>query len=180
MTGAQLASRVLYPRLGLTGAAVSLGLLSLMTAHSSLWRARLLMFTMGWSTAQVFVSDQAAAFATISPAATGRASTMFNAMRQVGGAIGVALLTTAIALIGATHLAAGHEAANLTAYRIAFLVATAFAPAGVASALSIHDADAAATIHSRRQHPHWSALAVARVWHQPAGETTDSRNDPQT
>jgi hypothetical protein len=121
----------------------------------------------------------AAAFATISPAATGRASTMFNAMRQVGGAIGVALLATAIVLIGATHLAAGHEAANLTAYRIAFLVAAAFALAGVASALSIHDVDAA-TIHSRRQHPHWSAPAVARAWHHPAGETTDSRNDPQT
>jgi hypothetical protein len=67
-----------------------------------------------------------------------------------------------------------------TTAMIAFLVATAFALAGVASALSIHDADAAATIHSRRQHPHWSALAVGRVWHHPAGETTDSRNDPQT
>jgi hypothetical protein len=47
MTGAQLASRVLYPRLGprrhitlrLTGTAVSVGLLSPMTAHSSVWWA---------------------------------------------------------------------------------------------------------------------------------------------
>jgi EmrB/QacA subfamily drug resistance transporter len=173
MIGAQLASRVLYPRLGprrhitlgLAGTAVSIGLLSLMTAHSSLWWARLLMFTMGLSMAQVFVPNQAAAFATISPAATGKASTMFNAMRQVGGAIGVALLTTAIVLTGATHLVAGHEVANLTAYRIAFLV-------GVASALTIHDADADATIPSRHQHPHWSAPAVARVWHHPAANQT--------
>jgi len=43
---------------------------------------------------QVFVPTQAAAFATISPEAIGKASTMFNAARQVGGAIGVALLTT--------------------------------------------------------------------------------------
>jgi hypothetical protein len=74
MLGAQLASRVLYPLLrprrhiaiGLTGTAVSIGLLSLLTASSSLWWARLLMFTLGLAMAQVFVPTQAAAFATIS------------------------------------------------------------------------------------------------------------------
>jgi EmrB/QacA subfamily drug resistance transporter len=159
MAGAQLASRVLYPLLGprrhvaigLTGTAVSIGLLSLMTASSSLWWARLLMLTLGLAMAQVFVPTQAAAFATISPKATGRASTMFNAVRQLGGAIGVALLTTVIVLIGATHVVAGHEAANLTAYRVTFLVAAAVCLAGVASALSIHDADAARTIPPRRR-----------------------------
>jgi EmrB/QacA subfamily drug resistance transporter len=181
MIGAQLASRILYPllgprrhiALGLTGTAASIGLLSLLTAHSSLWWARLLMFTMGLAMAQVFVPTQAAAFATISPGATGKASTMFNAARQVGGAIGVALLTTAIVLIGTTHLVAGHQVANLTAYRIAFLVAAAFCLAGAAFALSIHDADAAATIPSRRHHPPWPAPAVARVWHHPAVRPDD-------
>ena len=89
--------------------------------QTSLWWARLLMFTLGLSMAQVFVPVQAAAFATITPAATGRASTMFNAVRQLGGAIGVAVLTTAIVLIGPVHLVGGHEVANLTAYRVAFL-----------------------------------------------------------
>ena len=181
MIGAQLASRVLYPllgprrhiTLGLAGAAVSMGLLSLLDAHSSLWWPRLLMFTMGLSMGQVFVPTQAAAFATISPEATGKASTLFNAARQVGGAIGVALLTTAIVLIGATHLVAGHEVANLTAYRIAFLIAAAFCLAGIASALTIHDADAAATIPSRRYHPHWPTHAIARVWHHPAARPDD-------
>ena len=78
MFGAQLASRVLYPRLrprrhiaaGLTGVAVSIGLLSLLGAQSSLWWARLLMFTLGFAMGQVFVPTQAAAFATITPAAT--------------------------------------------------------------------------------------------------------------
>jgi hypothetical protein len=97
----------------------------------------------------VFVPTQAAAFATISPAATGRASTMFNAIRQLGGAIGVALLTTVIVLVGATHQVAGHEVANLAAYRITFLVAAAVCLTGVACALSIHDADAAATMPAR-------------------------------
>jgi MFS family permease len=150
-----------------------MGLLSLLDAHSSLWWPRLLMFTMGLSMGQVFVPTQAAAFATISPEATGKASTMFNAARQVGGAIGVALLTTAIVLIGATHLVAGHEVANLTAYRIAFLIAAAFCLAGIASALTIHDADAAATIPSRRYHPHWPAHGIARVWHHPAARPHD-------
>jgi EmrB/QacA subfamily drug resistance transporter len=175
MIGAQLASRLLYPllgprrhiTLGLAGTAVSIGLLALMDTHTSLWWARLLMFTMGLSMAQVFVPTQAAAFATISPGATGEASTLFNAARQVGGAIGVALLTTAVVLVGATHVVAGHDVANLTAYRVAFLVAAAFCLAGIASALSIHDTDAAATI-PRRPHVRWPAPAAARAWHHPA------------
>jgi MFS family permease len=128
---------------------------------------------MGLAMGQVFVPTQAAAFATISPGATGKASTMFNAARQVGGAIGVALLTTAIVAIGANHLVAGHEVANLTAYRTAFLVAAAFCLAGIASALSIRDADAAATIPGRRHNPHWLASAVCRVWHHPAATPDD-------
>ena len=159
MLGAQLSSRVLYPLLGprrhivigLTGTSASIGLLALLTAQSSLWWARLLMFALGFAMAQVFVPTQAAAFATITPAATGRASTMFNALRQLGGAVGVALLTTIIVLVGETHRVAGHEVANLAAYRITFLVAAAVCLIGVASALSIRDADAAATIPARRR-----------------------------
>jgi EmrB/QacA subfamily drug resistance transporter len=137
MVGAQLASRVIYPRLGprrhvsfgLVGTAASIAALALLTSGSSLWWARLLMFTLGLSMAQVFVPTQAAAFATISPAATGRASTMYNAVRQLGGAVGVALLTTVIVGVGAATVSDGHSAANLTAYRIAFLVAAAIAAA---------------------------------------------------
>jgi MFS family permease len=159
MLGAQLSSRVLYPLLGprrhiaigLIGTSASIALLALLTAQSSLWWARLLMFALGFAMAQVFVPTQAAAFATITPAATGRASTMFNAFRQLGGAIGVALLTTIIVLVGETHRVAGHEAANLAAYRITFLVAAAVCLVGVASALSIRDAEAAATIPARRR-----------------------------
>src|SRR6202042_298831 len=105
------------------------------------WGARLLRLALGLAMGQVFVPAQAAAFATISPAATGRASTMFNAVRQLGGAVGGALLTTVIVLVGATHLVAGHAVANLAAYRITFLVAAAVALAAVGSSLSIHDAD---------------------------------------
>jgi MFS family permease len=158
MGGAQLASRVLYPRLGprrhvsigLTGTTVSIGLLAVLGPQTSLWWARLLMLTLGLSMAQVFVPTQAAAFATITPAATGRASTMFNAVRQLGGAIGVAVLTTVIVLVGPVHRVAGHPVANLTAYRAAFLVAAAICLCAVAFSLSIRDADAASTLPGRK------------------------------
>jgi hypothetical protein len=74
---------------------------------------------------------------------------MFNAMRQLGGAIGVAVLTSVIVLNHPVHLVAGHEVANLTAYRIAFLTAAAICLCGVAFSLSIRDADAASTIPGR-------------------------------
>jgi EmrB/QacA subfamily drug resistance transporter len=158
MGGAQLASRVLYPRLGprrhltlgLTGTAASIGLLALLGPQTSLWWARLLLLSLGLFMAQVFVPVQAASFATITPAATGRASAMFNAVRQLGGAVGVAVLTTAIVLVGPVHVVAGHEVANLTAYRVAFLVAAAICLCGVACSLAIRDADAAGTMPGRR------------------------------
>ena len=161
MGGAQLASRVLYPRLGPSRGSISIRagrhrhLHRPARAHvgqqtSLWWSPAMLMVTLGLSIAQVFVPDQAASFATISPAATGRASTMFNAMRQLGGAIGVAVLTTAIVLVGPVREVAGHPVANLTAYHVAFLAAAAICLSAVACSLSIRDADAAATIPGRR------------------------------
>jgi hypothetical protein len=75
---------------------------------------------------------------------------MFNAVRQLGGAVGVAVLTTVIVLARPVHLVAGHEVANLTAYRVAFLTAAAICLCAVACSLSIRDADAVSTIPRRR------------------------------
>jgi EmrB/QacA subfamily drug resistance transporter len=157
MAGAQLAGRVLYPRLGprrhialgLVGTGASIALMALMDAHASLWWVRLLMFLMGFSMGQVFVPTRTAAFATISSAATGRASMMFNALRQLGGAVGIATLTTAVALAGPTHAVGGRLVANLDAYQVAFLVAAGVCLVGVACALTIRDADAAPTMPPR-------------------------------
>jgi MFS family permease len=124
-------------------------LMSLVGAQTSLWWMRLLMFCLGVAMGQVFVPGQAAAFATISPEATGRASTMFNVVRQLGSALGVAAATTAIVAAGATKNVAGQVTANLAAYHIAFLVAAGVAAAGIVLALTIHDADAASTMVSR-------------------------------
>ncbi len=161
MAGAQLASRVLYPVLGprrniavgLAGVAVSIGLMSLVGAQTNLWWMRLLMFSLGVAMGQVFVPAQAAAFAGISPEATGRGSTMFNVIRQIGSALGVAAFTSAIVGVGATTVVAGRLAPSLLAYHVAFLLAAGVAAAGIVIALTIHDADAAATIVRRNRPP---------------------------
>jgi EmrB/QacA subfamily drug resistance transporter len=159
MLGAQLASRVLYPLLGprrhiaigLAGVAVTIALMALAGAQASLWWMRLLVFAMGFAQGQVFVPSQGAAFATISRAATGRASTMFNAGRQLGGAAGVAVLTTVVVAVGARHTVAGRVMPHLLAYQVAFLIAAAVDVAAIGVALTIRDADAAATITPRRR-----------------------------
>ena len=75
---------------------------------------------------------------------------MFNAVRQIGGAIGVAVLTTAIVLAGHGARATTGAAGSLTPYRVAFLVAACLALLGAVVALSVRDADAANTMPGRR------------------------------
>jgi EmrB/QacA subfamily drug resistance transporter len=155
--GSQLASRWLYRRLGprrdlavgLLGVALGMCLMSLMGSGTSLWWARMIMFFMGCSMGQVFTPIQASAFATISPADMGGASTMFNAGRQLGSAVGVAIFATIIALVGPTH--GSHDAPDLNAYRAAFLAAAAICLLGLPAALAIRDSDAAGTIPAPRR-----------------------------
>jgi hypothetical protein len=111
------------------------------------------MFALGLSIAQVFVPTQATAFATISAADTGRASTMFNAFRQLGGAVGVAVFTSVIVAVGATHRVSGHSVANTSSYRAAFLVAAVVCALAIFAAVRISDDDAADTVPARRRRP---------------------------
>ncbi len=153
MIGAQVGSRLLYRRIGprrliasgLVGVAVFVALMSLIGFETDLWWMRVLMFAMGLSMAQVIISTQAASFATVSHADTGYASSIFNSGRQLGSAMGVALLATVLAAVGTTHVVGRHPIANLTAYHAAFAVAAGVALVGAAVALSIKDVDAVAT-----------------------------------
>jgi EmrB/QacA subfamily drug resistance transporter len=157
MIGAQIASRLLYPRIGprrlvaagLIGVACAMVLMTQVGFDTDLWWMRLLMFAMGLSMAQVIVSSQAASFATISPADTGYASSLFNSQRQLGSALGVSLVTTVIAVVGAVHVVAGRSVPNLTAYHAAFAATAGVALIGSAVALTIKDADASATMVRR-------------------------------
>ncbi len=172
MAGAQIASRLIYPRLGprrhitvgLVGLTVMLLVLSQVGLTTSLWLIRGIMFLLGLMMAQIFVPTQAASFAKISLADTGRASTFFNTGRQVGSAVGVAVLSTVLIGIGATHSVAGVVHPDLRAYHLAFATAAAFALAAAACSLSIHDVDAAETMVRRGR-------AKAREANRPAAIT---------
>ncbi|HEX4161558.1 MAG TPA: MDR family MFS transporter [Acidimicrobiales bacterium] len=154
MLGAQLASRLIYPRIGprrhITGGllalVVSTLLLTQITVTTNLWFIRGLMFVLGLAMAQVMVPNQAASFAMITPDSMGRASTFFNTMRQVGSATGVAILSTVLIGVGSATASGGALKPDITAYHLAFLASALFALVGVAFSLTIHDSDAAETI----------------------------------
>jgi hypothetical protein len=107
------------------------------------------MLVIGLGMSCVFIPAQAASFATISPERTGRASTLFNAARQLGGAAGVAVLTTVLAAAGPTRVSAGRVVPNLTAYHAGFLAAAGIALLASLAAITVSDGDAAATLVRR-------------------------------
>jgi len=157
MLGSQVNTRLLYPVLGprrvmITGLLIltgSLSLMSLVGAETNLWWMRILVFITGYGMAHVFTSSQAAGFATISLADTARASTLFNALRQMSGAIGVAVMSTVVAAVGPVKVVDGHATADLSAYHAAFLAGAASALLGALAALTVHDEDAAKTMVRR-------------------------------
>ncbi len=154
MSGSQIVTRILYPRFGprrvmfagLSVVASSLALMSLVGASTNLWWMRALVLTVGLGQSGVFVPAQAASMATISPASTGRASTLYNSIRQLGGAAGVAILTTVIAAVGPTHEVHGVVVPHLAAYHLAFLAASVLAVVSGIAILGVRDADAAPTM----------------------------------
>jgi len=126
---------------------------------TNLWWIRLIMFGRGLCLPLLFIPLQASAFASISIADTGRASSLFSTQRQVASAVGVAILGailfTGIQARTATAVAAGASSegvkqAQLDAYHRAFLWVVIFYVVGAVAALFVRDADAAATMGPRR------------------------------
>ena len=155
VTSTQIVARF-YPRVGpsrlmavgLVGVATMMALLWTIDLNTSVWVVRALMFFIGVGMSYVFLPAQVAAFATISHADTGQASTLSSVQRRVGGAVGVAILSSALAAVGATHLSSGGTMQpNITAYHISFLVAAALAAIAAIMALRIPDHLAAETMH---------------------------------
>ncbi len=157
LISSQLVAR-LYPTVGprrlmaggLVGVATAMALLCTIRLDSSPWLVRFLMFCIGVGMAYVFLPAQAAGFATISRAATGQASTLSNVQRQLGAALGVALLSSVLAAFGPTRLGVGGIVQpHIAAYRAGFLAAAALAVIGALIALRVPDRDAAATMRPR-------------------------------
>ena len=139
---------------GLGGVAMASALFLLVDLDTSLWWIRAIMFLRGLFFACSIISLQAASFATISPADTGRASSLFSTIRQVGAAFGVALLATVLSTRTSTRVGAASgelaiRSAQVSAYHDAFLGSVIIAMLGMLCALSIRDADAAITMKTR-------------------------------
>ncbi|NUU20344.1 MAG: multidrug efflux MFS transporter [Streptomycetaceae bacterium] len=154
MITSQVVSRI-YPKIGprrlmaagLSGIALAAVLLSTTDASTAPAVFVAVMFFTGISLAFNMIPMQAAAFAKTSPEDSAAASTLFSTQRQLGSALGVALLSTVIAAVGAvTTGPAGTPAPNLDAYRTAFWTAAGIALLGAVAALTVRDKDAAATM----------------------------------
>ncbi len=159
----------LYPKLGprkmLCGSMVlftisSLLLLLIDLNTSTFWIAAMLGVR-GIAMAFTFVPLQAAAFATITPADTGRASSIFNTNRQVASSFGVAILATVLisqtnsrvhdavaAAVGPVAQKAAAAHATLLAFHDAFLASAILAGIAIVFTLLIRDEDAAASMQA--------------------------------
>ncbi len=120
---------------------------------TSLWLIRLLMYVRGMGFGLMLVPLQAATFSTISPAMTGRASSIFSSGRMVAQSLGVAIIATVLTS-RLTHYGAmlGNPATRpgaFEAFQDGFVVAGIMTLLGVAAALVIRDRDAAASMAPR-------------------------------
>jgi EmrB/QacA subfamily drug resistance transporter len=155
----QLVARI-YPRFGprrlmsggLIGVTIAILGLSFIDRDTSLWVVRFLMFCLGAGMAFLFLPNQAASLATVSLRDTGRATTLMNVQRQLGSAIGVAILSSVLAGFGAVVIASnGIAEPNMAAYRAAFLAAAALSLIGAVFAQQVPDEDAAETMVRTRR-----------------------------
>ncbi len=161
LVGVQFTAKRFYPVFGprrimfggLVLTAASIASLLAIGPSTSLWWARLILFCIGLGMSGVFIPTQTAAFATIAQEKMGDASTLFNTGRQLGGAVGVAVLTSVVVAVGPFSHPSGQLAPDLTAYRVAFLTAAAVALLAAGLSLRIHDEDAASTITRWRAKP---------------------------
>lgn len=163
LSATQVAAR-LYPVIGprrLTVAGLS-WLCGVLVAGSflfgggtSLWLVRLFMFAMGVGIGFVLISQQAAAFATITPNDMGRATAISATVRQAASAAGVALLATILTV------SAGHnQLPQAKDFRPVFVAAALMMLVGAVIALRIRDAAAARTMRRAGLHEAVSDIAV--------------------
>jgi EmrB/QacA subfamily drug resistance transporter len=152
MVASQLASK-LYPVVGprrvlmggISLVSVMLFALALVPPGSPLWLVQVMMLVLGFGMAHVFIPSQTASFASVSKADSGSASTLYNVQRQVGSAVGVAVLSSVLAWIGTPIPGAGGDP-DFSAFHWAFVVAGFLALGGVVFASRIVDTDAASTM----------------------------------
>ena len=140
---------------GLFAAGLTIATFTQIGLDTPLWTIRILMFLRGLCMGFAFVPMQAASYATISPADTGRASSIFSTQRQIGVSLGVAILASILTahmqldqVLGpGADPAAISEA--LDGFHIAFGVSVLLAFLAAGAALFISDREAEGTMRAR-------------------------------
>jgi EmrB/QacA subfamily drug resistance transporter len=133
-----------------TGFGIATGVIALFLfigPNTNLWFIRILMFSRGLAVGAAFMPIQAACYATISPQAMGRASSMFSTMRQVSISLGVAILSSILVVFSPLVGKPQNMSRALHGYHVAILAAIALC--GLASLMAwflIDDRDAAVTL----------------------------------
>jgi EmrB/QacA subfamily drug resistance transporter len=130
----------LYPRigprrlilLGLMLATVTAVLFVWVDLDTDLWLIRTIMYARGLAFGLALLPLQTATFATISSRDTGRASALFNSVRQVAASFGVAALATVLVARGEVMLG----------FHTAFAAGAVLGALAVAAGLLIRDEDA--------------------------------------
>lgn len=131
---------------GLSGTAVMIALLTQVGPDTNLWWVRAILFVTGLCLSHVFMPSQTAAFAAVPLPRMGAATTLFNVQRQLGAAIGVAVLGSVLSGIGIFTVTPRGLQPQYSAYHWAFAAAALMAAVGVVFALLIRDRDAASTM----------------------------------
>lgn len=136
--------------LGMLGSSLTTASMGFVELDTSVWTIRLIMFLRGVSFALVLVSLQTATFATISQQMMGRASSIFNAGRQVAASFGVALMATVLT----NRLAANGESLGpppdaFLSFQETFFIAAALTLVGLAACFLINDKDAAVSMNQQ-------------------------------
>jgi EmrB/QacA subfamily drug resistance transporter len=136
---------------GLFAAGLTIATFTQIDTSTSLWTIRILMFLRGLCMGYAFVPMQAASYATISPADTGRASSIFSTQRQIGVSLGVAILASILtAHMALDRLPRPDEVERaLTGFHWAFGAAVGFAFLAAFAALFIRDSEAAGTMQAK-------------------------------
>lgn len=125
---------------GLIASTLHLAMIDYGTAN---WLIAVNFLLRGMAFGLIIIPLQAAAFATITPEDTGRASSIFNVGRQVSASLGVAILATALTSRLGAHDAIlgdpGTREAALTAFQDTFLIGAGLAAIGIIATLWIDD-----------------------------------------
>lgn len=131
---------------GIAGSSTMIGLLALVGPDTNLWWVRADLFLAGIFLAHTFMPVQTAAFAQIDGPDMGAASTLYNVHRQLGAALGVAVLGSVLSAVGIFSSSADGPHPHYAAYQWAFAVAGVVSALGLLFALHIKDHDAASTM----------------------------------